>query len=566
MNLRLSNRRASRETSEDDAELFFEELVGPAHAGEGGTEDTFGEWGDAVTDREVAQADIFFAELSGEPVEALSHREDAGAETAYEAEPRGSACSAAQQQKINAAWARAKAAHEIGLRTLSVRLQRRLNGDVLEAAGLFARVQGPDVDKRWQEGQLKVLERAKRVFDGAAPASQCVAGGSLGIVQREPVQAKYDGTALRVAATWFDLPAELPAWDSRAGRLLRAIYTYAMEQIAPRFDDPKAAVDAAPWASRSFAVAVMQLAEIGGAGPDGKVISFEEALKEGANVLHSAAFGLAGGNAAGPDSRDGYDARDFDEAPAPTDNFDIKIEPRGTLIAKISRRSAWGAFANLVENVKNRADVPKAGGGTTKWSFDCFEFVIVNVIYGYWRTLSRADFNAKFHAPVDLKIDFGPDEGKTISKMQPLTLGHNADQRGMTHLKWEAIIKADGPGDKPFRQGNLTADFKIPKIPVGKTWDQLLREAPIGAQVIWTNKDTKAQCAKDMNLSFCAFINENALKVGPDEYSAHPFGIVSAKKIIDEISAAPFGGDQRRVKPDYVQKNVFISALRHLKR
>jgi hypothetical protein len=56
------------------------------------------------------------------------------------------------------------------------------------------------------------------------------------------------------------------------------------------------------------------------------------------------------------------------------------------------------------------------------------------------------------------------------------------------------------------------------------------------------------------------------LKVGPDEYSAHPFGIVSAKKIIDEISAAPFGGDQRRVKPDYVQKNVFISALRHLKR
>ena len=97
--------------------------------------------------------------------------------------------------------------------------------------------------------------------------------------------------------------------------------------------------------------------------------------------------------------------------------------------------------------------------------------------------------------------------------------------------------------------------------PVNKPWAKLLEEAPVGSQVIWTNVDAQKKCAKDKDLSFCAFQSENATKLGPDRYWAHPFGIVTEQQIKDKMSEAVIG----RVSKDYIQQNVFISALRHPK-
>ena len=58
MNRRFVKRLASGEDSQDDAELFFAELVGEG----------FGGSGEAVSDRDRSRADLFFAELMGEPL------------------------------------------------------------------------------------------------------------------------------------------------------------------------------------------------------------------------------------------------------------------------------------------------------------------------------------------------------------------------------------------------------------------------------------------------------------------------------------------------------------------
>lgn len=275
-----------------------------------------------------------------------------------------------------------------------------------------------------------------------------------------------------------------------------------------------------------------ELGEMGGGGG----ITFDDALREAATVLQGK-FGLAGGLGPGVDPKDGYDPRDFSEDPG----------SRGVLVAKTE---PWLAMSNMVKNA--RSDIPKpGGGGTTRWSFDCFEFVILTRIYAYFRTMPRAQFNERF---------------------RPLTLGFNADFAGRTGLAWGELIQATKPGEKPFKLGPMESStrngqmtFEQPKIPEGKSWAELVRDAPIGTQIIWSNKDAAAKCGKDASLSFCAFENENVTKVGQDEYSAYPFGIKSEKYILEAMAAAPFDNDFSKVPAGYIAKNIYISAMRYPK-
>jgi hypothetical protein len=258
-------------------------------------------------------------------------------------------------------------------------------------------------------------------------------------------------------------------------------------------------------------------------------IGFQEAMLEGAQILHPK-FGLAGGNAAGPDPGDGYDASEWDELPT----------PRGVLQCKLNIEP-WVAMKHLVDNVIDDVSVPKAGGGMTKWSTDCFEYVVLLRIYAFWRSMTRAEFNKRF------------------ARFQ---LGFFAK----TNLVWKPTIVATKPGEAPFRwgeetskQGSTELKFDQKKIPVGKTWRQLLADAPIGTQVIWSNKDATAQCSKDANLSFCAYMNENTTKVGDGKYAAHPFGVVDEHTIVTEMAKAVVGDPIPR---GYIQRNIFISAMR----
>ncbi len=258
-------------------------------------------------------------------------------------------------------------------------------------------------------------------------------------------------------------------------------------------------------------------------------ISFVDALQEGATALQPG-FGTATGGRSGLDPDDGYDAREWREEPS-----------RGAtgLAISATTSSKWVAVDHMIKNIGK--DIPKAGGGTTKWRFDCFEGVHVLRLYAYWRTMSQAEFDKKFPT---LEIGFDSNFNR----------------------EWKEPFRAKGPGKKPYVEGPPeekpgVMNFLPSEQPAGKSWATLLTEAPIGSQVIWTNRDAQQQCAKDKSLDFCAFQNENATKLGPDRYWAHPFGTVNEQTIKDEMSKSVIG----RVSKDYIAKNIFIPALRHPK-
>jgi hypothetical protein len=253
--------------------------------------------------------------------------------------------------------------------------------------------------------------------------------------------------------------------------------------------------------------------------------SFDDALREGAASLGKASFGLSTGSAVGIDANDGYDARDFEESPSRRDVLISKVEP-------------WMAINSLVKNIGK--DVPKAGGGTTKWSFDCFDFVTILRIYAYWRTLSRTDFNTKFGG---LELGF-------FSK---------------SPMQWQKPIEATKPGEQPFRSEGTqvipgTMTFREVKVPVGQSWQLIVASAPVGTQITWANQDAKTKCTKDPSLSFCPYMYENTTKLGPDSYSAHPMGIVDEQTIKQKMAEAVFGGGA--VPAGYIARNIFISTLR----
>jgi hypothetical protein len=255
-----------------------------------------------------------------------------------------------------------------------------------------------------------------------------------------------------------------------------------------------------------------------------KKITFDDALREGADLLGKAEFGLSAGTSTGVDPNDGYDARDWKEGAA-----------RGVLVSNVE---PWMATNSIVKNIGK--PVPKAGGGSTHWSFDCFDFVTVLRVYAYWRTLSRTEFNTKFGR---LELGF-------FSK---------------SPMQWEQTIVATRPGEQPFKSGGTqvvpgTMTFRELKIPVGQSWRQLIDNAPVGTQITWANQDAKIKCTQDPNLSFCPFMYENTTKLGPDRYAAHPLGVVNEQKIKEEMAKAVFEG--KPVPLHYIEKNIFVSGMR----
>lgn len=263
----------------------------------------------------------------------------------------------------------------------------------------------------------------------------------------------------------------------------------------------------------------------------GQTVTFDEALMEGANVMHAAGFGLVCGTGPGPDTYDKYDSRDWKEKEARREVLVPRIEP-------------WLAFTRLVNNLGK--DVPAPDGRQVKWSFDCFGFVIVNRVYAHWRTLTRGEFNAKY---------------------ANLELGINSS----INREWEKPIITDRPGARPYvagevREGRTPGVFEQEKTVVRQSWDQLLESAPIGTQVTWGNQDAKDKCTANSGLSFCAYMFENTTKVGRNKYSAHPFGVVSREYIEDAMASAVLEAEGRpttdAAKRAYIRKYVYISGMR----
>ena len=92
---------------------------------------------------------------------------------------------------------------------------------------------------------------------------------------------------------------------------------------------------------------------------------------------------------------------------------------------------------------------------------------------------------------------------------------------------------------------------------------QLLDEAPVGSQVIFTNADAQKKCLAIPRPNFCDYENENTTKLGRGRFFAFPFGDRNEKFIVDEMVKAVLGDGT--VPSDYIEKNIYISAIRHPK-
>jgi hypothetical protein len=272
--------------------------------------------------------------------------------------------------------------------------------------------------------------------------------------------------------------------------------------------------------------------------------SWAEALAEAGRVISSKAkFGHTAGSRGGPDPSDSYDARYWKEEGR---NIEATVEP-------------WTAMDELVAHLDD--PVPKQGGGTTHWHFDCFEGADVMRLYADWRMLSRGEFN---------------------KKNTPLQIGFMAYRWGTRPAYFEGPVKVDKLGGEPYKEGALEwvkrpdkLEGVVPKIRVGKTIAQVLDEAPVGSWIIWTNKDVTGKLAafekrkaagKKITDAEQLFIdriepweNENALKVGKDRYAAFPFGVVDEKTIREGMAGVVF--EPNPVPSGYITKNIYVSAV-----
>ncbi len=78
--------------------------------------------------------------------------------------------------------------------------------------------------------------------------------------------------------------------------------------------------------------------------------------------------------------------------------------------------------------------------------------------------------------------------------------------------------------------------------------DKLIRDAPLGSKIAWCNIDPQVKNTD--------WEHENAIKMGPDYYCAHPFGCFSGKEVERHLAEASRVSGSKDA--GYIKKNIFV--------
>jgi hypothetical protein len=163
------------------------------------------------------------------------------------------------------------------------------------------------------------------------------------------------------------------------------------------------------------------------------------------------------------------------------------------------------------------------------WAFDCAEFVQVAHLYARRHTLGELFDDPRL---------FEESGGTLTVVLRP---------QGSTGMLQGVMFKRE-TRDEPMTRipGNVEEERDV---------DTLLAAAPVGSRVVWRN-----QLAPPDTYRF----NENALKLGPDEFAAH--GLDAKKKIYTraELELGLAQAEEPDADDAYVQENVFIVGIEHL--
>ena len=211
-------------------------------------------------------------------------------------------------------------------------------------------------------------------------------------------------------------------------------------------------------------------------------------------------------------------------------------------------KSFWEPDVDTFPNEKRRACKLKLLSGKSasaaidalfndqgKWKVDCAQFVQIFHLYALRHTLGDEKFDAKFKDDMRLELR----------------------RRQSSGVETKVLFSRKAANETMSRSTDGKTETK--RI------NQLLAEAPIGTRVRWTNSDKRA-LGSDWE-------NENSVKMGPDQYAAHPlfkirFPWVTGKDYLlsrKEVELEMAKAFDSKAAEAYVQTFIFISEIEYFK-
>jgi len=161
-----------------------------------------------------------------------------------------------------------------------------------------------------------------------------------------------------------------------------------------------------------------------------------------------------------------------------------------------------------------------------KWNVDCGQFVQVAHLYALRHALGTRGFNQMNKSDVSFEL-----------KPQASTALHR--------VKFYERFKPDA---QMLRYPEKELETK--------SADELLKEAPVGSRIMWTNLEAGVGTA---------YRNENTLKLGDDQFAAHGFLAELKKNIFTrkELELALARITNKSADEAYIKANVFIAEIEH---
>ncbi len=248
-------------------------------------------------------------------------------------------------------------------------------------------------------------------------------------------------------------------------------------------------------------------------------LAYADYLREGIEKLEGAQFGRSWGAGVGADNEDTYQGEFWEE---------VRDEDATAATEKDV------GMLRLKSGVSAAAAIDALFAAPEQWALDCAEFVQVAHLYAQRHTLG------------DLKFD------QRVMDRDG-TIRFSLRGHGSTGLASDRLYQREEPEDK---MREFPGDREV-----DESADELLAAAPVGSRIVWRNLAVDPDDPTEADL-----FNENAVKLGPDEFAAHGLGektVMTRAELELELARAAWdlGGDPDRTE---IETNIFIRSIQHI--
>lgn len=244
----------------------------------------------------------------------------------------------------------------------------------------------------------------------------------------------------------------------------------------------------------------------------GSCVDFKQRLLKAVGNLKNVGFGRAEGGKEVQDQSESVDDAYWIQ------NIELyKGEEEGVVELKAGK-----SYSEALEKIIERPG---------QWSFDCMQFVQVALLYALVDPKDKKGFDSRLP---------GVKRIRTFPSME---------QKPFESTGLEAKIAYE-------RASHDAAVHEYPTMrSIGRNMSDILKEAPIGTRATWT--------CLDAGRAFPAFSFENAIKIGPDAFSGHPFygqmGALTEEKMVRELAKIIYPDLDFQEFGEKIRTRIFLS-------